>query len=222
MAKPGIMFYFENLEPIKVLPDADAGKLFKAMMEYGKDGVVPEFTGMLAMAWGFIKPQLDRDDEAYEKSKSQRKYAAFCKQRSALKLPKIPFEEWAEMSCNERERMLTADNGPLRAVDSVESRYPSTSTASSTSTAAVAVAESDAFAAATAAEEKRLRIIRGELGRGVVALTGEQVDVLLERIGVDAFDYYVEKLATFIIEKGAHVKNHFATIMKWWAEDSTT
>lgn len=58
MARPGIMLYFDILEPLKVLPDADKGRLFVAILEYGQFGVVPEFEGMLAMAWGFIKPKL--------------------------------------------------------------------------------------------------------------------------------------------------------------------
>ena len=36
MARPGIMLYFDILEPIKVLPDADKGRLFVAMLEYGQ------------------------------------------------------------------------------------------------------------------------------------------------------------------------------------------
>ena len=93
MARPGIMLYFDILEPIKVLPDADKGRLLVAMLEYGQSGIVPEFEGMLALAWGFVKPKLDRDGETYENAKVQRKYAAFCKKRTAMNLPKVPFEE---------------------------------------------------------------------------------------------------------------------------------
>lgn len=107
MARPGIMLYFDILEPLKVLPDADKGRLFVAILEYGQLGVVPEFEGMLAMAWGFIKPKLDRDGVAYENTTAQRKYAAFCKKRKALGLEKIEFEEWLVLSDTERERLLT-------------------------------------------------------------------------------------------------------------------
>ena len=110
MARPGIMLYFDILEPIRVLPDSDKGRLLVAMLEYAKDGIVPEFDGMLAIAWGFVKPKLDRDGETYENAKFQRKYAAFCKRRTALNLPKIPFEEWLEMSDFEREQSLITVN----------------------------------------------------------------------------------------------------------------
>ena len=133
MARPGIMLYFDILEPIRVLPDADKGRLLVAMLEYGEYGTVPQFDGMLALAWGFIRPKLDRDEGSYENAKLQRKYAAFCKKRAGLNLPKIPFEEWLDMAEDERQRMVTTDNEPQRPVDSVNGRYPTT-TAAATST----------------------------------------------------------------------------------------
>ena len=65
-----------------------------------------------------------------------------------------------------------------------------------------------------------LELRRGSLGKGVVLLTDEQDEALLEELGFDAYNHYIEKLATFIIEKGAKVSNHYATIMKWAKEDS--
>lgn len=51
-------------------------------------------------------------------------------------------------------------------------------------------------------------------------LSDEQVDYLLETLGLDAFDHYVCKLADFIINKGANVASHCDTILKWWRQDS--
>lgn len=62
--------------------------------------------------------------------------------------------------------------------------------------------------------------LNGSLGKGVVMLTPEQDEVLLECLGFDAYNHYIDKLATFIIEKKAKVSNHYATIMKWAKEDS--
>ena len=64
-----------------------------------------------------------------------------------------------------------------------------------------------------------LNFMKGKLGKGVVLLTQEQVEQLLDKMGLDSFDYYVEKLADFILVKQAKVKNHYATIVKWWEED---
>ncbi len=74
-------------------------------------------------------------------------------------------------------------------------------------------------ATATATEEDQLQLIGGKLGKGVVYLTSRQLDDLVDKLGLDGFDRYVERLANFIIEKGAYVKNHYETILKWYEED---
>lgn len=212
MARPGIMLYFDILEPIRVLPDAEKGQLLVAMLEYGKSGTVPEFTGMLALAWGFVKPKLDRDDESYEEAKVQRKYAAFCKKRNSLNLPKIPFEVWLSMDSNERKRMVSEDNEPLRAVDSVASRYPTTTTTAAASTSTSTSTSATATAAATDSQAAA-----GDMS--VVFLSGDQVSDLQAKMGVQTYEFYVDKLSNFIIKNGASVKNHYETILKWWNED---
>lgn len=228
MARPGIMLYFDILEPIKVLPDADKGRLLVAMLEYGQSGTVPEFDGMLALAWGFVKPKIDKDAESYDDSVLQRRYAAFCKKRRKLNLPKIPFEEWIEMPEYEQERRATSDDELQRPVDFVASRYPTTTTtpastpntSTTITTAAAATTNTTEPELAAATADKDIKFVGGELGKGVVLLSDAQIDSLLDTIGLDAFDYYVDKLATFIIKKDAKVANHYETILKWWQEDA--
>ena len=72
----------------------------------------------------------------------------------------------------------------------------------------------------TATDEDKLDRIGGTLGKNVVYLTQGQFDKLVEKLGFDAFNRYVERLANFIIEKNAHVKNHYETILKWYEEDT--
>ena len=73
---------------------------------------------------------------------------------------------------------------------------------------------------AAATEEDQLKKIGGNLGKDVVYLTDRQMEDLIDRLGLDAFDRYVDRLATFIIEKGAHIKSHYDTIIKWYEQDS--
>lgn len=73
---------------------------------------------------------------------------------------------------------------------------------------------------AAAAEDRNLVYMKGALGKGVVLLSQEQICSLLDTMGLDSFDFYVEKLADFILRNDAKVKNHYATIRKWWEEDS--
>ena len=68
-------------------------------------------------------------------------------------------------------------------------------------------------------DNSTFELMGGQLGKGVVLLTDAQRDALLDKLGLDAFNHYVEKLATFIIDKGAKVSNHYNTILKWVSED---
>ena len=81
--------------------------------------------------------------------------------------------------------------------------------------------ESEPEAPTTTTAESAL-VFRKGLGQGVVFLSEAQINELVELLGVDGFDYYVDKLATFIVDRGAKVRNHYATILKWWEEDCAT
>lgn len=68
---------------------------------------------------------------------------------------------------------------------------------------------------------KQLEVLHGTLGKGVVRLTEEQMGDLIDKMGVADFDEYMVRLANYIIENDAHVKNHYDTILKWWREDTS-
>jgi hypothetical protein len=57
-------------------------------------------------------------------------------------------------------------------------------------------------------------------GKGVVILSTVQEDLLLDKLDIEMFNYYISKLADFIIRKNTMVKNHYATILKWYREDT--
>ena len=221
MARPGIMLYFDILEPIRVLPDADKGRLLVAMLEYGQTGTVPAFDGMLALAWGFVKPGIDKDAETYNRTVLKRQYATFCRDQKKKGEPEISFEEWVMTIDDQSYQMISHDIKWYPTTTTTTTTTPSTTTISTTATAAAATTNTNApeFAAATNIESEA-RFIGGTLGKGVVLLNDEQIGDLLDRMGVDAFDYYVDKLSSFIIKNDAKVKNHFETILKWWQEDS--
>lgn len=228
MARPGVMLYFDMLEPIRVLPDADKGRLLVAILEYGKEGIVPEFNGMLALAWGFVRPKIDRDLEEYERTVLRRQYATFCRERKKKNEPEVSFEEWLMITGNQNHHMVSHDTNDdqwypttttATSTTTTPTTTPTTNTTTSTTTAATVTTTAEAIAAATA--EKKLKFMNGELGKGVVVMSEFQVDVLLNKLGVDMFDHYVKKLADWIINNGATVKSHYSTILKWWTEDSS-
>lgn len=235
MKRPGMMLYFDMLEPISVLTNAERGKLLTAMLEYGKEGKKPSFQGKLALAWGFVQPKIDRDEGSYDFAVQQRKYAGFCSRRASNGLSKISYEDWLEMDDQQRKRMVKCEADIPRPLTAVDGCQPTTATATTTKTntntslTTAAAADPDPWEtedpsaeAAAAAERKKLKIMNGLLGQGVVCLTDEQTDILLDKMGLDVFDRYVKKLADFIRRNGADVKNHYAMILKWWLEDSAS
>lgn len=53
--RPGTMIYFELLEALSVLTDADKGRLFEGILRYARDGEEPNFSGVLAAIWALTK-----------------------------------------------------------------------------------------------------------------------------------------------------------------------
>lgn len=58
MRRKGFVLYGDYLEPIQRLDDAEAGKLFKAILQYAVDGTKADFPGTLGMAYAFITSQM--------------------------------------------------------------------------------------------------------------------------------------------------------------------
>ena len=79
--------------------------------------------------------------------------------------------------------------------------------------------EGDSLADCDDGDYNELKFMGGTLGKNVVKLSDAQSDALLDRMGLDMYNYYVERLANYIIETGAVIHNHFEMILKWWKED---
>lgn len=121
---------------------------------------------------------------------------------------------------------MTVNNQSYQVISHDNTWYPTTTPSTTTNTTTATAAAATATGTTTepdktaAAAERKLKLLNGKLGKGVVLLSEAQIDSLLEQLDIDAFDYYVEKLADFIIKNDAKVKNHYETILRWWREDS--
>lgn len=62
--------------------------------------------------------------------------------------------------------------------------------------------------------------IFGDHGRGIVCLSEWQLSDLKGRLGEQQLNRYMDKLATFISQRGARIRSHYDTILKWYNEDS--
>ncbi len=116
--RPGVVIYFDIRPALEMLPLAERGELFTAILAFAEDGVIPDFTGALAMAWAFIRPKLERDNNAYAERCIQRRYAAYCKKAKASGIEPIPMDEWEREigSDNEMDISLSDVSGPLQTI----------------------------------------------------------------------------------------------------------
>jgi hypothetical protein len=131
--------------------------------------------------------------------------------------PTVYAEEKAMLTSKENGAYTEADTIGIPSGNQMDTQY-SIGKDSSVKDSIVEGSVDDDPAAATDGDQ--LIRIGGSLGKGVVYLTERQMEDLLDRLGLDAFDRYVDRLATFIIEKGAHIKSHYDTILKWYEQDS--
>lgn len=67
MDKMSFLMYLDYEEQFNLLTDEEVGQLMRAIMQYEKTREIPKLDGMSKMAFSFIKTQLDRDREKYNK-----------------------------------------------------------------------------------------------------------------------------------------------------------
>ena len=68
-------------------------------------------------------------------------------------------------------------------------------------------------------ENAVLKPIEGPYSRGIVRLTDGQLADLKERLGEHQLNRYMDKLASFITSRGARIRSHYDTLIKWYEED---
>jgi hypothetical protein len=65
--KKSILLYIDSLPQLELLSEAACGRILLALLRYSKTGEMPSnMKGAEAMAFGFIRAQVDRDWEKYE------------------------------------------------------------------------------------------------------------------------------------------------------------
>lgn len=65
--KTGFLLYANYFDILQDLSNEDAGVLFKAILNYQANNIIPELPSHLNMAFKFIKNQFDVDEEKYNK-----------------------------------------------------------------------------------------------------------------------------------------------------------
>lgn len=67
MKNKGILIYFDSIEQLELIPDADRGRLLIDLLRYAKDGVLPEFDSpIVQLMFSIMQKKIDKDAERYE------------------------------------------------------------------------------------------------------------------------------------------------------------
>lgn len=227
------MLYFDILEPIQLRTDTERGKLLTAMLEYGKEGTLPNFRGRLALAWGFVQPKLDRDEDSYDAAVQQRKYAAFCSRRSHKGFGKIEFEDWLALDEHQRKYLLNAECIQPRPWSDVDGWAPTASATTITNTitnssSSISASSSSVPVEGAAlspedketAERKKLKVIYGDMKRGNLAMTETQMDLLLDKMGAAKFGEYLGKLDRGLKLNGKPLQKDYTVMLHLLMEET--
>ena len=67
MDKKSFLIYLDYEEQFNLLTDEQIGQLMRAIIKYEKTQEEPQLDGVLKMAFSFIRTQLDRDRQKYQK-----------------------------------------------------------------------------------------------------------------------------------------------------------
>ena len=70
--KDSFVLYHDIRAPLTLLNDAERGKLFLAILDYSENGIIPDFSGGLGMAFAFLREAIDRDARKWETVREQR------------------------------------------------------------------------------------------------------------------------------------------------------
>lgn len=208
--KKSFVVYMDWEEALSYFSDAETGEIFRALFQYAKNGTMPEFShNSLNAVFSFMKSTLDRDLKAYEercrKNKENGSKGGRPKKPNGIEEnQKKPNGYFSELKKADNDNVSDNDNDNVNDNDNGSGSENDFSDGGDSNTS----------------EYGKLEAMHGSLGKGVVFLTEEQEESLLDILGLDGFNRYVERLADFIINKNANVKNHYETILKWHKEDT--
>lgn len=71
--KKGVIMFYDILNQLEDFNDKDFREIIEAVINYDKDGTLPQFTGEKKIAFKFIKVDIDKNNEEYRKKCEQNK-----------------------------------------------------------------------------------------------------------------------------------------------------
>lgn len=190
--------YLDYAKAVNKLSDDEAGKLFKALLEYAGSNHEPQLEGSLYAVFAIMQNQLDRDTEKYEQKCAQLRENGSKGGRPAKK---------KEPDANQEK-----PNG-----FSLQPNKPDTDTDTETDKETATVTDSNKGKS----EDKQSKPIRHKYGEYKnVLLSDEELSKLQAEI--PCWQEMIERLSSYMESSGKKYKNHLATMRNWYRNDQST
>lgn len=132
--RPGFMIYFDIAPALFKLTDDEAGKLFKAIMDYATSGTVHDLGGICEFAFDVIRPRIDRDRAAYEEKCRKNSYTAYVREAKRKGNSFLSYDEWLTHETNVHEREQSLPNVHERDQLQLQQQLNSNTTTTTTTT----------------------------------------------------------------------------------------
>lgn len=197
MERPGFVVYFDLLDQIQDLSDAERGQLLTGMLEYGKYGVLPEFKGMLAMAWRFLRPKMDRDAEAYAKTIEGKRYATYCRECKKNGIQELSREDWRVSIDDQNHHVISHDI----------TRYQTKAkTKTEAKTESQSISKTETITESESITESKTQTVELDLSE-------EQTERLIMWLGRDDFERCAARIKAELAA-GKKIENHYLAFLR--------
>lgn len=191
--------YLDYAKAVNKLSDDEAGKLFKALLEYAGSNHEPQLEGSLYAVFAIMQNQLDRDTEKYEQKCAQLRENGSKGGRPAKN---------KEPDANQEK-----PNG-----FSSQPNKPDTDTDTDTDTDKETATATDSNKGKP--EDKQSKPIRHKYGEYKnVLLSDEELSKLQAEI--PCWKEMIERLSSYMESSGKKYKNHLATMRNWYRKDQS-
>ena len=110
MERDSMVFYRSFYEAIVELPDVELAQAFRAIAEYGLNGIETECSGTARVALMMAKPQIDKNNQRYENGKKGAEYGKLGGRKPQANPKETPTEPQANPKLTPNVNVNVNDN----------------------------------------------------------------------------------------------------------------
>jgi flagellar biosynthesis GTPase FlhF len=213
--KKSFVLYTEYYEQIKKLNPNQKAELLDAIFRYAETGEVIEFSDITAeITFGFIRQQMERNDEKYKERKVRN-----AKYYENKKNAENNFKTNSENSETEKNFKKNSETEKSFKTNSDSDNDNDNDNVNDNVNENENVNDNDRKSDSASQHSRSKKSAYGKWKN--VLLTDDEYRELIQDYGSQAVEVYIIKLDEYIETTGKKYRNHCAVIQKWLEEDKT-